>query len=296
VKELLRRSLKPDGSYEPQLVINEMTLLPGGEWSPQLRGWMLIHVCSGAGYWLHPRMNWELQQGAVVLLSDQAQGYVRASQAGGLRLQFFRMEPRRLTGLVSMADQTLMQNAAADEKLSLRVLPPDARFSDKFNELSSDKARNSFPARVQLLQLFLDVFGGNFQQPPPEVTEVVDAKERLKQLLDHTPVSEFLELSFPELVGRTACSPRHVSRLFTELVGVSFREKQAELRLTRACDLLATTDFKVVDVAMESGFQSTSLFSAMFKQRFGTSPARWRERARRRKPAKRAVRRLRVVA
>jgi AraC-like DNA-binding protein len=273
-----------------------MTLLPGGEWSPHLQGWMLIHVSSGAGYWLHPRMNWELQQGAVVLLSDQAQGYVRASQAAGLRLQLFRMEPRKLTGLVSMADQTLMQNAAADEKLSLRVLPPDAQFSDKFTELSSGKARNSFPARVQLLQLFLDVFGGNFQQPPPEATEVVDAKERLKQLLDHTPVSEFLELSFPELVGRTACSPRHVSRLFTELVGVSFREKQAELRLTRACDLLATTDFKVVDVAMESGFQSTSLFSAMFKQRFGTSPARWRERARRRKPAKRAVKRLRVVA
>jgi AraC-like DNA-binding protein len=273
-----------------------MALLPGGEWSPQLPGWSVIHVNSGAGYWLHPRMNWELQAGAVVLLSDQAQGYVRASQAGGLRLQFFRMEPRRLTGLVSMADQTLMQNAAADEKLSLRVLPPNMLFSDKFKELSSEKARSSLPARVRLLQLFLDLFGGNFQQSPADTTEVVDARERLKQMLDQTPVSEFLELSFPDLVSKTRCSPRHVSRLFTELVGVSFREKQAELRLTRACELLATTGSKVVDVAMESGYQSTSLFSAMFKQRFGTSPARWREQARQRKPAKPAVRRLRVVA
>jgi AraC-like DNA-binding protein len=273
-----------------------MALLPGGEWSPQSPGWMVIHVSSGAGYWLHPLTNWELQTGAVVLLSDQAQGYVRASQAGGLRLQFFRVEPRKLTGLVSLADQTLIQKAAGDEKLSLRVLPPDAQFSDKFKELSSEKVRSSFPARVRLLQLFLDVFGGNFQYPPPAATEVFDARERLKQLLDQTPVSELIELSFPELVSRTGCSPRHVSRLFTELVGVSFREKQAELRLTRACELLATTDSKVVDVAMESGYQSTSLFSAMFKRRFGTSPARWRERARRRKPAKRAVRRLRVVA
>jgi len=296
VKQSVRRSPKPEDSYEPQLVINEMALLPGGEWSPQSPGWMVIHVNSGAGYWLHPLMNWELQTGAVVLLSDKAPGYVRASQAGPLRLQFFRVEPRKLTGLVSMADQTLMQKAAADEKLSLRVVPPDARFSDRFKELSSDKARNTFPARVQSLQLFLDVFGGNFQQPPPEATEVFEARERLKQLLDHTPVSEFVELSFPGLVSKTGCSGRHVSRLFTELVGVSFREKQAELRLTRACELLATTDFKVVDVAMESGYQSTSLFSAMFKQRYGTSPAKWRERARRRKPAKRATRRLRVVA
>ncbi len=90
--------------------------------------------------------------------------------------------------------------------------------------------------------------------------------------------------------------PRHFSRLFTELVGTSFREKQAELRLTRACELLATTDSKVADVATESGYQSTSLFSAKFKERFRISPAKWRERTRRRKSARKAVRRLRLVA
>jgi AraC-like DNA-binding protein len=277
------------------LVIGQMALLPGGEWSPQLPGWLVIHVSSGVGYWLHPRMNRELQTGAVVLRSDQAHGYFRASQLGELRLHFFRVEPRKLTGLVSMADQTLMQNAAVDEKLSLRVLPPNEQFSEQFRELSRDPTRNSFPARVQLLQLFLQVFGGDFLQPQAGVAEVFDARARLKQILHQTPVSELLELGFPALVSQTRCSPRHVSRLFKELVGVSFREKQAELRLTRASELLATTDSKVVDVAMESGYQSTSLCSAMFKQHFGTSPAKWRERARRRKSAK-PVRRLRVVA
>ena len=118
VKESVRGNLKPDDSYEPQLMISEMALLPGAEWSPQSPGWTVIHVSSGAGYWLHPLINWELQTGSVVLLSDQAQGYVRASQAGGLRLQFFRVEPRKLTGLVSMSDQALMQKAARDEKQS----------------------------------------------------------------------------------------------------------------------------------------------------------------------------------
>ena len=256
---------------------------------------MVIHVSSGVGYWLHPGMSRELQTGAVVLLSDQTQGCVRASEVGKLRLHFFRVEPRRLTGLVSLADQTVMQDAAGDEKFSLRVLAPNTHFTDKFRKFGSGNTRNSFPARVQLLQLFIEVFGGNFQQPPDDVTERFDARARLKQMLNQTPVSELLELSFPELVNRTRCSTRHVSRLFKQLVGASFREKQAELRLVRASDLLATTDSKVVDVAMESGYQSTSLFSAMFKQHFGTSPAKWRERARRRKPTKQS-RRLRVVA
>jgi AraC-like DNA-binding protein len=289
-------SPKPNDSYEPQLVVNELTLPPGGEWSLQFSGWLVTHVSSGAGYWLHPRMNRELQTGTVLLLSDQAQGYLRASQVGELRLHFFRIAPRQLTGLVSMAEQALMQSAAGDEKLSLRVVAPNAQFSDKFRELSSDKARNTFPARVQLLQLFLEVFGGDFQAPSADSTGVFDAKERLKQMLHQTPVSELLELSFSELVSKARCSPRHASRLFTELVGVSFREKQTELRLTRACELLATTDSKVVDVAMESGYQSTSLFSAMFKQRFGTRPSKWRERVQKRNPPIRAARRLRIAA
>jgi len=296
VKKPVCRSLKLDAAYEPHLVINEMTLLPGGEWSPQSPGWSVIHVSSGAGYWLHPRMSRELKTGAIVLLSDQAQGRVRASQAGGLRLHFFRIEPGKLTGLVSMADQALIQSAATDEAQSLRVLPPNAQFSDKIRELSSEKARNSLPARVHLVQMFLDVFGGSFQHPCADATEVLDARKRLEQMLSQTPLSELLGHGFSELVGKTGCSPRHVSRLFTELVGVSFREKQAELRLTRACELLATTDVKVVQVALESGYPSTSLFSAKFKQRFGTSPAKWREQTRRRKAARKAVRRLRLVA
>ncbi len=296
VKETVRGNPKPGGSYEPQLVINEMILSPGDEWSPQLPGWVVIHVSSGVGYWLHPIMSRELPTGAIVLLSEQAQGCVRASQVAELRLHFFRVEPGRLIGLASMADQSHLQTAAVDEKLSLRILPANAQFSEKFRELGSESVRNSFPARVQLLQLFLEVFGGNFQQPRADRTEAFDARKRLKQMLSQTPISELLQLSFSQLAGRAVCSPRHVSRLFTELVGVSFRDKQTELRLTRACELLATTDSKVVDVALESGYQTTSLFSAMFKRRFGTSPAKWRERARRHKPARPAARRLRLVA
>ena len=298
MKTSVRGGLEPNGSYEPHLVVNELALPPGGEWSPRLPGWLVIHVTSGVGYWLHPRLNWELRTGAVVLLSEQIQGCVRASQVGELRLHFFRTEPRKLTGLVSMSDLALMQSAAGDEKLSLRLFPPNAQFSEKVRDLGSEKARNTLPARVQLLQLFLELFGAEFHQPQTDGAGVLDARDRLRHLLNQTPVAELLELSFSRLVSQARCSPRHVSRLFTELVGVSFREKQAELRLSRACDLLATTDSKVAEVALESGYQSTSLFSAMFKQRFGISPAKWRAQLKGngRKHARLVVRRLCIAA
>ena len=88
--------------------------------------------------------------------------------------------------------------------------------------------------------------------------------------------SEFVELSVSDLAPRMSCSRRHLNRLFREELGASFREKQIELRLARACDLLATSNAKVVDVALESGYQSSSVFSELFKRHLGVSPGQWR--------------------
>lgn len=59
---------------------------------------------------------------------------------------------------------------------------------------------------------------------------------------------------------------------------MSFNDKRSELRLARALELLATSQLKVVDVALESGFKSLSQFNQLFARRFGISPGRWRQR------------------
>jgi AraC-like DNA-binding protein len=48
-------------------------------------------------------------------------------------------------------------------------------------------------------------------------------------------------------------------------------------------------------VAMESGFQSVSLFNLMFKRRFGVTPGRWREKVRANRPAKRRIHRASIL-
>ena len=272
--------MKPESFLEPQLLLKEQVLAPCEEWPLPSTGWITIHISAGVGYCLHPHNNCELATGTVLVASEHIRASLRASQVTGLRLQFFRVEPAKLTGLVTLADQKVMRDAALEPARSLRVLPADERVSERFRRLGAADMGASLPTRVQLLQLFLELFDGKFHAPQPESAEHVDARARLKMTLHQTPLSDLIEFGFAGLVSRTRCSPRHVSRLFTELVGVSFREKQSELRLGHACELLATTDSKVSDVAQESGYQSTSLFSVMFKQRFGTSPAKWREQTR----------------
>jgi AraC-like DNA-binding protein len=269
---------KADRSYEPHLVIRELSLLPGLEWAPRFPGWTLIQVVSGTGYFLQPRVNQELEPGMILVLAADAQGILRASQLGELSLCFYPVELERLTGLVTLDEQAFFETAAFKEKHSVKIFPPNCPLAAKMKGLCAERLRNGSPFRLQLVQLFFEAFGNELKPEPPKSPDaVLDAKERLQEFLKQTPASDLLDLDFCELAQMTRCTPRHLSRIFHEVVGASFRERHTELRLARARELLATTESKVVDVAMESGYQSLSLFNAMFTRRFGMSPGRWRQ-------------------
>ena len=49
------------------------------------------------------------------------------------------------------------------------------------------------------------------------------------------------------------------------------------VRLTRAMELLRKTDRKVLDVAIDSGFNSQSYFIEVFRENVGITPAYYRQ-------------------
>ena len=73
-------------------------------------------------------------------------------------------------------------------------------------------------------------------------------------------------------------SPRSFARHFLVETGLTFGAWQRQARLLRALELLGT-EMSVGDVAFSLGYQSTSAFIAMFRQSFGSTPARYFERS-----------------
>jgi AraC-like DNA-binding protein len=273
--------MKPKLSFEPHLVLKELALAPGDEWNPRSPGWSFLHVTRGGGYWLHPRMNYDLVTGSVLVISGQAKGVIRASQLGEAVFHYFRLQPERLTGLVTLGEQEFFRGAAAQDRLTARLFGPTTPMADKFKTVCENaNGVSTFPLRLDLLVMFVQAFGEELVKYTAMQEGVIDAKARLVNLLNETPASDLLDMSFADLVKETRCTTRHFSRIFHQVVGMSFREKQAQVRLARAQELLATTQSKVVEVALESGYQSLSLFNLMFKRRFGMTPARWRDHSR----------------
>jgi AraC-like DNA-binding protein len=272
--------MKLNGLYELHLTIRDASLAAGTEWSSRFSNWLVIRIDAGTGYWMHTRQNLELEAGAVLMLPPGSDGSIRASQVGKLSFSFFCVDPMRLMGLMTVAEQTFFREAASKAEFVARILPPQHPLAAKLQKLFADKKQVGSLYRLQLLQVFIEVFGNELDSGAPEPEASPDAKQRLLEFLRTTQTSELLNLSFSELVQVSRCTPRHLSRIFREVVGMSFRDKRAELRLTQACDLLATTEFKIVDVALESGFQSLSLFNYMFSRRYGMSPGKWRQKCR----------------
>ena len=266
---------KSNRTYDPHLTLSELSLRPGAEWTPRLAGWTVIHISDGTGYCLQPELNQELEAGSVLLITGEMRGVIRASNLNTLSLHSFSVMPARLTGLLTLSEQNFFQSALL--RKDLKIVPSQHPVARRMTELCANDSQPGLLFRLNLFQLFVELFNKELDKPADKRASS-DARERLRAVLNETPSSELLEMSFNELAQMTNCTSRHLSRIFRELVGKSFRDKRAEIRLARARELLATSNSKVVDVALESGYKSLSLFNLMFSRRFGTSPGKWREK------------------
>jgi len=263
--------------YAPHLLVNQLSLEAGREWTPRLSGWTLIQVTSGSGYWMEEQSRQELPTGSVLLTSGNVPGRLLASRLDSVGLHYFNVMPERLMGLFTQGEHDFLKDAALRRELACQLLPPTHPVAAKMKKLCHEPTRDGLLFRLELLELLAEAFGGAMDRPATHELQL-DVRERLEAFLSETPPAALLELSFEELARIIHCTPRHLSRVFCDLVGMSFRAKRAELRLARARELLATSQSKVVDVAMKSGYKSLSLFNRMFTRRHGISPGGWRQK------------------
>ena len=81
--------------------------------------------------------------------------------------------------------------------------------------------------------------------------------------------------SVAEHFGR---SRSHISHMFKRMTGKSIRAYSSELKLFTAERLLLGTQMSVTEIAFEVGFGDTSYFIRLFREKYGISPERYRQR------------------
>lgn len=94
-----------------------------------------------------------------------------------------------------------------------------------------------------------------------------------KQFLDH---NYHKDLSLNDVADVVHVSPSYLSRVFSRELGVPFKKYLIDLRLDQAKRLLLSTNKLIGEVALAVGYQDTSYFCRIFKQREGCSPNQFR--------------------
>ncbi|MBR3998860.1 MAG: helix-turn-helix domain-containing protein [Clostridia bacterium] len=86
-------------------------------------------------------------------------------------------------------------------------------------------------------------------------------------------------ITMNDLSAVTGLSPDYMTRKFKTALYMTPSEYVRKFRISRAMELLCTTDLSVADVAERTGFSDISLFSRVFKQEVGLPPASYRKNA-----------------
>ncbi len=85
-------------------------------------------------------------------------------------------------------------------------------------------------------------------------------------------------LSVQLIAEQFAFSPYYFHRLFTSIVGKSMIAYVRDRRIAYACKMLNETDRKVLDIALDFGYDSAQSFSRTFKSITGMSPMEYRDK------------------
>ncbi|MBQ5757720.1 MAG: helix-turn-helix domain-containing protein [Clostridia bacterium] len=86
------------------------------------------------------------------------------------------------------------------------------------------------------------------------------------------------EITMADLSAVTGLSSDYMARKFKAAMHMSPSEYVRKFRISRAMELLCTTDLSVAEIAHRTGFSDISLFSRVFKQAVGLPPASYRKK------------------
>ncbi|MCH1982001.1 AraC family transcriptional regulator [Ruminococcus sp. OA3] len=102
------------------------------------------------------------------------------------------------------------------------------------------------------------------------------AWEQIQKTLDYIDENLGEPLKIKQLSEIAALSPFYYQRLFGRLVKKPVMEYIRLRRLARATEVLADNDNRIIDIALDLGFQSHEHFTRTFKETFGMTPDEYR--------------------
>lgn len=177
--------------------------------------------------------------------------------------------------------------APVQEQRSLDAIPlyrQDARSKDSLRKLHEceeigRKEEPFFEFRLRNLfsELWEIIYSQASEEKNRESTWDPAEDKRIKRMLTDIQMHYQEKLTAAELAKNMHISEREYYRLFQNFLGSTPGEYITSVRLQKAQELLRCTDKSILDIAMETGFGTSSYFCKIFKSHHQITPNQYRK-------------------
>ncbi|MBA4146630.1 MAG: helix-turn-helix domain-containing protein [Verrucomicrobia bacterium] len=247
----------------------------------------LVIVTGGSAFHVTGDQSWPLAAGDVFVIGPQAHEY---RDMKNLRLINILFQPERLKmdlldlstlpgyhGLFTLEPAWRKRHQFKSRlHLSQKELDHLLALVDQLDaELSTRAPGFGFVSTALFMQIvgFLSRCYGKSQNADSR------ALLRIGEAIAHLETNLDKEVSLDSLVQISRMSKRNFIRAFQAAMGTSPISYLLQLRISRAAQLLRSSDYSVTDIAFRVGFTDSNYFTRKFRNVIGTSPRAYRKRS-----------------
>lgn len=147
---------------------------------------------------------------------------------------------------------------------------------DTFDDYQLEPFGYEFLVREKLSRLWLLIVR-NHQEVLSEQHSQNDMDSlRLKDMLAFIHANYTNTLELHDIAKEAAISVRECLRCFKRTIGISPIQYLSRYRISVAADMLINSNMNITEICNQTGFESPSYFSLMFKKQIGITPKEYR--------------------
>jgi len=241
----------------------------------------LNYIISGTGYYLIEDKSYPIQEGDIFLINNLE--------------HHMAVHENNLNMLVFVFDQSFVWDSS-DEYDYLKP------FFERSNDFSNKLDRNS-PIHTQIrdtifhikeesthqkmgwelmikawLMVALALFYRHYSESNALGNHTrVNSYDRIRKVIEYIHSNFDEELSLEQLSKIALMNKSYLSSIFSKFMHMKVFDYIELVRINNAKVLLKTTDLSILEIALESGFKSSSYFSRIFKRTMGITPGEYRK-------------------
>ena len=215
-----------------------------------------------------------IDKGTILLIRPYENHYLKNSNQNDCRIVNISIHPSLMIKMLDYLEIDCIKDKILNttENIFTSISPHETLyFERRLFKLATQKDENLFAGlkliSSELLMLFSTGRKMIYDEPLPTWFENVLNEFQNKHLFS---------IGISQLYLLSQKSPEHLCRTFKKYLGISPTEYVNNLRLEHAIVLLLSSDYQILEIALECGFDNLSHFYHIFKKKNNLTPNKYR--------------------